>query len=63
MVDAVLADLGVASPQLDDPRSGFSYKFQGPLDMRMDTAQGRPASVLVNTLSERELREALLVWR
>ena len=57
-VDAVLADLGVASPQLDDPARGFSYKFDGPLDMRMDATRGRPAAVLVNTLSEHALREA-----
>lgn len=60
--DAILADLGVASPQLDDPSRGFSYKFDGPLDMRMDATRGRPASVLVNTLNEKELRDALLEY-
>src|SRR5262245_32591557 len=35
-VDALLADLGVASPQIDDPARGFSYREDGPLDMRMD---------------------------
>jgi len=60
--DAILADLGVASPQLDDPSRGFSYKFDGPLDMRMDPSRGRPASVLVNTLSEKELRDALIEY-
>jgi 16S rRNA (cytosine1402-N4)-methyltransferase len=59
-VDAVLADLGVASPQIDDPARGFSYKQDGPLDMRMDPTRGRPAADLVNSISERELRDALL---
>ena len=59
-VDAALADLGVASPQIDDPARGFSYRQPGPLDMRMDPTRGQPASALVNRLSERELREALL---
>ena len=60
--DVIFADLGVASPQFDDPKRGFSYKFDGPLDMRMDATRGRPASALVNTLSEQELREALLEY-
>lgn len=58
-VDGILADLGVASPQIDDPGRGFSYRQAGPLDMRMDPTRGKPASELVNRLSERELREAL----
>jgi 16S rRNA (cytosine1402-N4)-methyltransferase len=59
-VDGVLADLGVASPQIDDPVRGFSYRQPGPLDMRMDPTRGQPASALVNRLSERELAAALL---
>src|SRR5258708_2891758 len=59
-VDAVIADLGVASPQIDDPARGFSYRRPGPLDMRMDPTRGQPASALVNRLSERELADALL---
>jgi 16S rRNA (cytosine1402-N4)-methyltransferase len=59
-VDAILADLGVASPQIDDPSRGFSYRQPGPLDMRMDPTRGQPASALVNRLSERELADALL---
>jgi 16S rRNA (cytosine1402-N4)-methyltransferase len=58
--DAVLADLGVASPQIDDPDRGFSYRRPGPLDMRMDPGRGEPASTLVNRMTERQLAEALL---
>lgn len=61
-VDGVLADVGVASTQIDDPRRGFSYRRPGPLDMRMDPTRGEPASTLVNTLSEDELAEALLTY-
>jgi 16S rRNA (cytosine(1402)-N(4))-methyltransferase len=49
--DAVLADLGVASPQIDNPARGFSYRQNGPLDMRMDATRGPPASALLNRLS------------
>jgi 16S rRNA (cytosine1402-N4)-methyltransferase len=59
-VDAVLADVGVASTQIDDPARGFSYKKPGPLDMRMDPARGQPASAIVNRLSEKELAQAFL---
>lgn len=59
-VDGVLADIGVASTQIDDPSRGFSYRRPGPLDMRMDPTRGEPASTLVNTLSEDELAQALL---
>jgi 16S rRNA (cytosine1402-N4)-methyltransferase len=61
-VDGVLADIGVASTQIDDPARGFSYRHAGPLDMRMDPTRGQPASVLVNRLSERELAEAILEY-
>lgn len=61
-VDAVLADLGVASTQIDDPARGFSYRRPGPLDMRMDRSKGEPASALVNRLSERDLAEAILEY-
>ena len=57
-VDAVLADVGVASTQIDDPARGFSYRRPGPLDMRMDPTRGQPASTLVNRLDAAELAEA-----
>lgn len=45
--DMILADLGVSSMQLDDPSRGFSAKFKGPLDMRMNPGRGQPASTLL----------------
>jgi 16S rRNA (cytosine1402-N4)-methyltransferase len=59
-VDGILADLGVASPQIDDSARGFSYRRPGPLDMRMDPTRGQPASALIARLSEKELAEAFL---
>ena len=59
-VDGVLADVGVASTQIDDPARGFSYKRAGPLDMRMDPTRGVPASVLIARMTEGELAEAFL---
>lgn len=59
-VDALLADIGVASTQIDDPARGFSYRKPGPLDMRMDPTRGQPASVLLNRMSEEELAAAIL---
>jgi 16S rRNA (cytosine1402-N4)-methyltransferase len=54
-VDGVLLDLGVSSPQLDAPERGFSFRAEGPLDMRMDRRSGPTAAQLVNELSEEEL--------
>ncbi len=61
-VDGLLADLGVASPQIDDPGRGFSYKHDGPLDMRMDKSRGRTAAELLGQMSETELAEAILEY-
>lgn len=54
--DSVILDLGVSSPQLDDPERGFSFE-DGPLDMRMDSRQAFTAAQLVNGLSESELAQ------
>ena len=58
-LDGVVLDLGVSSFQIDDPARGFSLRFDGPLDMRMEK-QGPSAADLVNTLPERELAD--LLW-
>jgi 16S rRNA (cytosine1402-N4)-methyltransferase len=56
-VDGVLVDLGICSDQLDDAARGFSFQQDGPLDMRMDTTAGEPASSLLRRLGERELAD------
>ena len=53
--DFVLADLGVSSMQIDDPRRGFSYKTEGPLDLRMDQTKGKSAAERIMELSQNEL--------
>lgn|SRR5574341_96572 len=60
-VDGILLDLGYSSLQIDDPARGFSFRADGPLDMRFDTSAGQTAADLVNTLSESELAD--LIWR
>jgi 16S rRNA (cytosine1402-N4)-methyltransferase len=60
-VDAVLADLGVCSDQIDAAERGFSFQQAGPLDMRLNPAEGEPAAALVRRLSERDLAD--LFWK
>lgn len=57
--DGILLDLGVSSWQLDSGERGFSYRFDGPLDMRMDQSRGRSAADLLNTAPEAEIRRIL----
>lgn len=58
--DMILADFGVSSPQLDMEERGFSFKTEGPLDMRMDQSQALTADIIVNSFSERELAEIFI---
>lgn len=58
-VEGILADIGVSSPQLDDPERGFSFRREGPLDMRMDTSYGETALEMIDRLPEDELADVI----
>ena len=61
-VDGVLLDLGVSSPQLDDPQRGFSFLHDGPLDMRMNPALGQSAAEWINTAAEEDIATVLFEY-
>jgi 16S rRNA (cytosine1402-N4)-methyltransferase len=58
-VDGVLMDLGVSSPQLDDGARGFSFRFDAPLDMRMDTTRGQTAAEWLATADTADITEVI----
>ncbi len=58
-VDGVLLDLGISSPQVDDATRGFSFRQDGPLDMRMDTTRGMSAAEWLATASEQQLEKVI----
>lgn len=60
-VDGALMDVGVSSPQLDDARRGFSFRHDGPLDMRMDPQHGVSAAGWLNSAAEQDIAD--VIWR
>lgn len=61
-VDGILLDIGVSSPQLDDPQRGFSFQKDGPLDMRMDKQSGLSAAQWLAQVTEQELARVLFEY-
>jgi 16S rRNA (cytosine1402-N4)-methyltransferase len=58
-VDGILMDLGISSPQVDEGERGFSFRFDGPLDMRMDQTRGKTVAEILTTISEKKLGEVI----
>jgi len=58
-VDGILLDLGISSPQIDEGERGFSFRFDGPLDMRMDQSRGQTAAEWLAAISEKQLVEVI----
>jgi 16S rRNA (cytosine1402-N4)-methyltransferase len=58
-VDGIIADLGVSSPQLDDPTRGMSFRSEGPLDMRMGDTEGETALELIERVGSEELADII----
>ena len=61
-VDAVVADLGVSSDQINNPLRGFSFMTEGPIDMRMDTSQEMSANEIVNTCTTEDLKKLIATY-
>ena len=59
LFSGILLDLGLSSPQIDDPMRGFSYRADGPLDMRFDPTVGTSAAELINKLDQKRIAEIL----
>ena len=58
-VDGILLDLGISSPQIDEGERGFSFRFDAPLDMRMDQSRGKTVAELLTTISEQQLGKVI----
>ena len=58
-VDGILLDLGISSPQIDEGERGFSFRFDAPLDMRMDQSRGKTVAELLATISEQQLGKVI----
>ncbi|MBZ4201058.1 MAG: 16S rRNA (cytosine(1402)-N(4))-methyltransferase RsmH [Methylotenera sp.] len=58
-VDGILLDLGISSPQIDEPARGFSFRFDAPLDMRMDQTRGQTAADFIASTTEQQLAEVI----
>lgn len=61
-VDGILLDVGVSSPQIDTPERGFSFRFDGPLDMRMNPAQGQSAADFLAQASAQEIAQVIKIY-
>ena len=58
-VDGILLDIGVSSPQIDDPQRGFSFRFEGPLDMRMDNQRGETVAEFLARADEKHIAQVI----
>ncbi|MDP2631583.1 MAG: 16S rRNA (cytosine(1402)-N(4))-methyltransferase RsmH [Candidatus Uhrbacteria bacterium] len=61
-IDSALFDLGISSPHVDDPSRGFSFRNEGPLDMRYDQTQDLTAETIVNSWSQEELEDLFRIY-
>ena len=61
-LDGILMDLGISSPQVDEARRGFSFRYDAVLDMRMDQTKGITAAEIINTYEEKDLIHALKTY-